>query len=128
MEQRDNEIRMMNIKIAEIKRCILEAKRKKKYDAQQKQREEHELYLQQQMRQNFNSFKTQQMNYPKPRKRKVKRMPVEIVEEEPNSDDEVKFFEYHTNDHRFVRRDSNAVDQVTGVIAENGSKISGLSK
>lgn len=113
LDQRDKEIRMMNIKIAEINRCIFEAKRKKKHEAQQKDRDEHELYLQLQIRQNFNSFKTQRMNYPKPRKRKIQQMPVEIVEEEQSSEDEVKFFEYQTNDQRFVRRGSNTVDQVT---------------
>lgn len=100
---------MMDLKMAEINRFIFNGKMKKKQMKQNNVEEEQEAMRLEQMRMNNQAAK-QHREYLNHLAQKSIRKQQEY--EPTGSEDEVKFFEYQTNDNIYVRRDSKIMDQL----------------
>lgn len=118
MEQKENDIRMLNIKISEISRFIQQARAKKKQDKEEQLRQAVSIQEQNKMRQNFNTFKLAKNQGAYTQRRNIRKL--QYVDEEVNSNDEeskennndIQFFELEATNQKYIKRESKIIDEI----------------
>ena len=80
IEQRENDIRILNIKISEINRWIFQAKQKKKQAKEEELRQVATIQEQKQMRLNFNTFMLKKKHGGLTQRRNIKKL--QYIDEE----------------------------------------------
>lgn len=99
----------MDLKMAEINRFIFNGRMKKKQMKQNNYEEEQEAMRLEQMKMSNQAAKQHRQYLNHLAQKSIKKQQ-EL--EAAGSEDEVKFFEYQTNDNVYVRRDSKIMDQL----------------